>query len=61
MIRFLLIAVFLLAGCSPGRREEPPAAEEVPIGPGSDSTTLRPPDTPMSRREPMTPTTTTNR
>jgi hypothetical protein len=42
-------------GCSPGNRDDADEAEQVPIGPGSDSTALLPPDTPVSRREPLRP------
>lgn len=49
----LPIALLLLAliGCSPAERDEAPETDEVPIGPGTDSTSLLPPDTPVSRRE----------
>jgi hypothetical protein len=40
----------LAAGCSGGRQEEAEEeAEYAPIGPGSDSSALIPPDTPESR------------
>ena len=54
----------LLVGCRV--REAPDAAEEnaaeVPIGPGTDSTALTPPDTPISSvRDARVPDTTRNR
>lgn len=53
MIRVAMMLLLTLAACTPSdRREEAPDMEQVPIGPGSDSTTLLPPDTPVSRREP---------
>ena len=53
MRRLVILLLLVLAGCTrPDRREEAPEIEQVPIGPGSDSTTLLPPDTPVSRREP---------
>jgi hypothetical protein len=50
-----MVLFLVLIGCTPGDRDEANEAEEVPIGPGSDSTTLVPPDTPVSRREPTRP------
>ena len=57
MLRISLVFVLVLAACAPGDRDqrEGDDTEEVPIGPGSDSTTLIPPDTPMTRREPSRP------
>ena len=53
MIRLFLICVLALAGCArENRDDDAEAAEEVPIGPGSDSSALIPPDTPMTRRTP---------
>ena len=54
MLRISLVFVLLLTACAPGDRDRRDGddTEEVPIGPGSDSTTLIPPDTPMTRREP---------
>jgi hypothetical protein len=49
-----MVLFLLLIGCTPGDRNEA-AEEEVPIGPGSDSTALMPQDTPVSRRQPPTP------
>ena len=49
MLRLALIGLVLLVGCSNGDRKEDAEAEAVPIGPGSDSTALMPPDTPMTR------------
>jgi hypothetical protein len=43
----------LLAACAPDEPDDAAAeTEAVPIGPGSDSSTLIPPDTPMTHREP---------
>ena len=56
MLRLALPLAILLAGCAPGDdRDAADDAEEVPIGPGSDSTTLLPPDTPMTSRPPTAP------
>lgn len=53
MIRISLFAVMLLAGCADTRQEETAEeAEYAPIGPGSDSSALIPPDTPQSQRNP---------
>jgi hypothetical protein len=50
MRRLLLVVAMLLVGCSGGKEEEPAEdAEYAPIGPGSDSSALIPPDTPESR------------
>jgi hypothetical protein len=54
----LLLAFAGLVACVPGGENEAREAEEVPIGPGSDSTALRPPDTPVSRLQPVAPGTT---
>jgi hypothetical protein len=51
MKTYVLVIAMLLAGCSRGPQEEPAEeAEYAPIGPGSDSSTLIPPDTPQSQR-----------
>jgi hypothetical protein len=53
MTRLILIAMLLLAGCADAQQEEPAEeAEYAPIGPGSDSSALLPPDTPQSQRNP---------
>lgn len=53
MLRLALVLMLFLAGCGPRDGDSDAAEEEaVPIGPGSDSTTLIPPDTPMTSREP---------
>ena len=56
MKRLLLVFALLLAGCADRQPDE--AADEselAPIGPGSDSSALVPPDTPASRvRDPDT-------
>ncbi|HEY0306505.1 MAG TPA: hypothetical protein VGC44_16135 [Longimicrobiales bacterium] len=49
MQRLAIMGLVLLLGCSNGDRDEDAEAEPVPIGPGSDSTALMPPDTPMTR------------
>ena len=51
MTRLILFAaLLLLSGCARGEEQETEAeAEYAPIGPGSDSSALIPPDTPESR------------
>jgi hypothetical protein len=57
MLRIILVCALALAGCAgENRGDTEEAVEEVPIGPGSDSSALIPPDTPMTRREPGTGT-----
>ena len=57
MLRLILICALAMAGCARENGEDADeAAEEVPIGPGSDSSALIPPDTPMTRRTPGTGT-----
>jgi hypothetical protein len=57
MLRLILICALALTGCADDAREDTAEeAEEVPIGPGSDSSALIPPDTPMTRRTPGTGT-----
>jgi hypothetical protein len=49
----LSLLVTLLLACSPAPQEQPPEdADLAPIGPGSDSSALIPPDTPESRQPP---------
>lgn len=55
MTRLAMVLLLVLVGCTPGNRDDSSEGEEVPIGPGSDSTALLPPDTPVSRRQPLTP------
>jgi hypothetical protein len=51
MLRLALVLSLLLVGCGPRDGGNDDAEEDaVPIGPGSDSTTLIPPDTPMTPR-----------
>ena len=45
----LTFCLVLLIGCSNGDRDADAEGDAVPIGPGSDSTALLPPDTPMTR------------
>jgi hypothetical protein len=45
------LLLLVLLGCAPDERDDAPETDEVPIGPGTDSTSLLPPDTPVSRRE----------
>jgi hypothetical protein len=57
MLRIILVCGLALAGCTGENGDSAEeAAEEVPIGPGSDSSALIPPDTPMTRRTPGTGT-----
>jgi hypothetical protein len=51
MTRLALILCVLIAGCSSSKKEDAEENESVPIGPGSDSTALIPPDTPMTSRQ----------
>jgi hypothetical protein len=47
---FLFAALLLISGCARGEQQESEEeAEYAPIGPGSDSSALIPPDTPESR------------
>ena len=56
MMRPAMACLLILLGCTaPGNRDDAVESDGVPIGPGSDSTALMPPDTPVSRREPGTP------
>ena len=53
MLRLILICALAVAGCAGENRDDADeTTEDVPIGPGSDSTTLIPPDTPMTSRAP---------
>ena len=52
MLRIILICALVLSGCTRENREDAAESEEVPIGPGSDSSALIPRDTPMTSRMP---------
>ncbi|HEY0670673.1 MAG TPA: hypothetical protein VGD27_00335 [Longimicrobiales bacterium] len=56
MKRTSLLLLVLAIACSNPEQEPPQEEELAPIGPGSDSSTLIPPDTPESRRNPSSST-----
>lgn len=53
MTRYAMALIVLLLACTSSEPEDREVeTEAVPIGPGTDSSTLIPPDTPVSHREP---------